>query len=196
MRTFDQEQRRGIDMCIDNGYDRGAARGTGAPHPCRRVALAALLLAATLGSAGCGSVREYFGGRSAAEEQAFAAAQARVVCDNSSRRLQVTARGDAETLAITAIDAVSTHSYWRAVSTSDAYPETVLLTPGPHVLGVRYRDAIFSGDGELSLDATAGTTYRLQRRVLGLSVQFWLEDAQGQRVGSVATLALHGADRG
>ncbi len=75
--------------------------------------------------------------------------------------------------------------------TRTPYLETITLTPGLHKLQVQYRDAIFYGVGQLSLDAEAGTSYKLQTRVQGLSVQFWIVDPQGLRVTEIDSDQLH-----
>ncbi len=142
-----------------------------------------ILLAFALGLGGCATP---------AAEQAVVppVPSAHVLCDTGSRRLLVSARDDAETLTIVAVDRSSTLSYWDAISQFEPYPSTVALTPGQHTLRVRYSDAIFYGEAELELAAEAGATYRLQRQVVGLSVRFWLVDAEGQQVGTVVSNTL------
>jgi hypothetical protein len=160
--------------------------------------IAILLLVTLFGIGGCATLREQFGGDSAEQKQRDAAlleSSAQLICDNHSRRLWVKERDDAELLTITAIDTVSTHSYWRGLFAHTAYVEMAVLTPGVHTVQVQYEDAIFYGNGELTLDASAGKTYKLQKRVLSLGVQFWIEDAQGQRVTTVDDSTLQRADK-
>lgn len=140
-----------------------------------------LIAALLLGVSGCAQWHSLVGNDDS--EQAALQQSARVV-SAPSRRMLVRERDDAELVVVTAIDTVSTHSYWRGLFGATPYATEVVLTPGPHTLLVQYQDAIFYGDGELAFDAEMGKIYRLQKKVQGLSVQIWLEDAQGQRLAT------------
>jgi len=142
-----------------------------------------LIVVSLLAMGGCAQWRSLVGDDDA-EQQALLQNSARVVNAPESRRIMVREHDDAERVIVTAVDRVSTHSYWRGLFGATPYETEVMLPPGSHTLQVRYQDAMFYGDGELSFDAEAGQIYRLQKKALGLSVQFWLEDAQGQRIAS------------
>jgi hypothetical protein len=163
-----------------------------------RATLALLCGALLLGTSGCSSMRNYFGMQEQIElpdpERLSSEQIAQVIGETRSRRLLVAARDDAETLTITAVDAQSLHSYRRALFDGSAYPGAVKIMPGAHVLQVQYRDAVFYGDGELKLDAEAGKIYKLRQKVLGLSVWFWLEDGDGNKMGATVSNVLR--DRG
>jgi hypothetical protein len=169
-------------------------------HILKRALPALLCGALLLGTGGCSTMRNYLGMQQENElpdpERLNLEQVARVICETSSRRLLVAARDDAEQLKITAVDAQSLHSYWDGLFNGGAYPSAVRIMPGTHVLQVQYQDAVFYGDGELKLDAEAGKTYKVRQKVLGLSVQFWLEDSDGRQVGTAVSKVLHGVDRG
>jgi hypothetical protein len=144
-----------------------------------------ILLALALMSSGCATVQAAFG-----TGGTITPPSARVLTDTGSRRLLVSARDDAETLTIVALDRGSTLSFWGTIARLEPYPSTVELQPGYHTLRVRYSDGIFHSDAELTLEAEAGATYRLRREVVGLGVHFWLVDAEGRQVGTMVSNTL------
>ena len=153
-----------------------------------------LLIVLVIGISGCVALRKSLGFEQPADP-ATAEPSAYVVCENSSRRLLVKDRDDAELLTVTAVDAASTRSYWQGLFYPTSYATAVALKSGSHQLQILYQDAVFYGSGELTFTAEAGKTYKLKKRVLGLNVQFWIEDDLGQRVGGTTNSDLHGADK-
>lgn len=66
------------------------------------------------------------------------------------------------------------------------FPESLLITPGKHQIGVRYMYMNAYANGTIWLDAEAEKSYIIRKKAHNYSVSFWAEESDtGKRVGSV-----------
>lgn len=66
------------------------------------------------------------------------------------------------------------------------YPEQITVAPGRHYIDVQYTYFNTYSNQKLWLDAEAGKTYIVKKKITGYSVQFWIEEADtGKVIGGI-----------
>jgi hypothetical protein len=89
-----------------------------------------------------------------------------------------------DSLTVMCIDGTSLSSYFKSYGKGSRYPETVVVTPGWHRIGVRYDTSSGYVTDYVDLNAAAGKTYKLRGAQLsGRRGAVWIEDADsGKRL--------------
>jgi hypothetical protein len=100
-----------------------------------------------------------------------------IQCD--SERAHGMWRGLDRAVWITKIDAKAT---LKPSSLHLHPPEEAWVESGRHYLEVRYTDHGGHADGKLWLDAEAGKTYIVRKKIEGYGVRFWIEEKESGKV--------------
>ena len=91
-------------------------------------------------------------------------------------------RGFDQQVGITSLDG---KSLFRMGWDTD-FPESLIITPGKHVIGVRYMYMNAYANGTIWLDAESEKSYIIRKQPHNYSVSFWVEETDtGKRVGGI-----------
>lgn len=93
-------------------------------------------------------------------------------------------RGYDRLVMITSLDEESMYRWgWTT-----EYPESLLISPGKHTIGVQFRTTYGLATGKLWFEAESEKTYIIRTKAQGYGISFWIEDmASGNTIGGVFT---------
>lgn len=108
--------------------------------------------------------------------------QARIT-GNSTHNHEVL-RGYDRLVMITSLDEESMYRWgWTT-----EYPESLLISPGKHTIGVQFRTGYSLAQGKLWFVAESEKSYIVRTEAKGYGISFWIEDmASGNTVGGFFT---------